>query len=88
MPESRNCFAIFEDAGIPLDGHGMVGKEAGKAFTDQLVAESDSTGRGHEPRRSWLLPCSRPDRRGQSLTCHNPIGPFGTARCRAPLRIP
>ena len=37
MPEGRNCFAIFEDAGIPLDGHGMVGKEAGKAFTDQLV---------------------------------------------------
>jgi hypothetical protein len=37
MPEGRNCFAIFEDAGIPLDGHRMVGKEAGKASPTKLV---------------------------------------------------
>ena len=37
MRQSRNCFANLEDAGIPLDGDGMVGKEAGKAF-QPLVA--------------------------------------------------
>jgi hypothetical protein len=61
MPESSNYFAIFEDAGIPLDGDEW---EPGKAFTDQLVAAIESTGRAPKPKRSWLLPLSRPEWRG------------------------
>ena len=88
MRESRICFTILEDGSIPLDGDWMVvGKALGKAVTDQLVAAIEFAGRGPEPRRSWLLSCHRPEG-GQSLIWRNPKGPFGTTRCRAPLRIP